>query len=264
MKTSEILLLGCAIAGMAWGDCVDGVRAASPAEIAFKSKAQLAMAELFPAAPEGFKQPAPLKLDDRPPSFCKGQPPGDFPMSLHTTYERSTAVRERDTPEYAAKAEIDAKIQALKKLTPESQAKYDAAKKEYDIVYAPYRVAVKANNKAEGDRMRKDVDAAYANMRKVEEEHRRDMLPKTTALTDEREKINAQMRDKYYAHVVVMFSVNDRFKKLEGKGWTLGSIAKPALKVRSLIYQFNGPEAEVEKFMGKVDQSKLKALIGLQ
>ncbi len=264
MKASRVLLIGCAVAGMAWGDCVDGERATLPSETAFKAKVQLAMAGLFPAPPEGFKQPPPLKLDDRPPSFCKGQALGDFPMSLQMTYERSTAVRERDTPEYAAKAKIDAEIQALKKLTPEAQAKYDAAKKEYDSVYAPYRATVKANNKAEGDRMRKDVDAAYANMQKVEEEHRRAMLPKSTALADEREKINAQMRDKYYAPVVVMISVNDRFRKLEGKGWSLGSIAKPALKVQSLIYQFNGPEAEVEKFMGKLDQPKLKALIGLQ
>ena len=264
MKASGILLFGCAVTGMAWGDCVDGVRPASPAEIAFKAKAQQAMAELFPAPPEGFKQPPPLKLDDRPPSFCKEQPPGDLPMSLQMTYERVAPVRERDTPEYAAKAEIDAKIQALKKLTPEAQALYDAAKKDYDSVYAPYRAAVKANNKAEGDRMRKDVDAAYAGMRKVEEEHRRAMLPQSSALTDERQKIDAQMRAKYYAPVVVVISVNDRVKKLDGKGWTLGSTGKPAVKVQSLIYQLNGPEAEVEKFMSKVDQSKLKALIGLQ
>ncbi len=79
MKASGILLIGCAIASMAWGDCVDGVRAASAA--------------------------------------------------FHL---------------YAAKAEIDSKIQALKKLTPEAQAKHAQVRDKY---YAPVVVVISVNDR---------------------------------------------------------------------------------------------------------------------
>lgn len=242
-----------------FADCPDGVRDATPAETAFAQKVLTAMAETFPAAPEGFKSPAKPTPDTRL-SLCRGTALGGFKLEMQLVYERSTNVRERDTPEYAAKQALDEKIQALKKMTPEAQAKYDAAKKAYDEAYAPYRVAAKANNKEEAARLRKEVDATYAKMTAVEEEHRRAMLPESKRLTEERGKIDDALRAKYYDPVRVMISVNDAYAKQAGKGWTLGALAKPAIKVQKIVYQFAGPEAQVEKFMAAVDQAKLKAL----
>lgn len=242
-----------------FADCPDGERNATPAEIAFAQKVLTAMVETFPAAPEGFKQPTLPKPDARL-SFCRGTALGDFKMELQLVYERSTSVRERDTPEYAAKQAFEEKIQALKKLSPEAQAKYDAAKKVYDEAYAPYRAAAKANQKEEAARLRKDVDATFAKMTAVEEEHRRAMLPEANRLSEERRKIDDAMRAKYYDPVRVVISVNDAYAKREGKGWTLGAITKPAIKVRKIVYQFRGPEPQVDKFMAAVDQAKLKAL----
>ncbi|MFN7921223.1 MAG: hypothetical protein U0Q16_14075 [Bryobacteraceae bacterium] len=264
MNLNVTVLALLTIAGTCLADCPDGVRKATPAEAAFKAKVQQAMVDLFPAAPEGFKRPE-IKAPAADPSFdmCRGQAQGDFPITMSVTYERTTRVRERDTPEYAAKEAIDAKLLALKKLSPDAQASYDAAKKEYDAVYAPYRAAAKANNKEEAARLRKDVDASYAKMQKVEEEYRRSMLPKATELSNERDKINAQMADKYYKPVKVVISVNGS-DKLQGKGWMLGSVTRPAVRVQKVVYGFDGPDAQVEKFMPLVDQARLKGFAALQ
>jgi hypothetical protein len=149
-------------------------------------------------------------------------------------------------------------------LPPEAKAKYDAAKKEYDAAYAPYRVAAKANNKEEAARLRPNVDALYAKMQQVQEDHRRAMLPKSSALSDQRYQINRQMAEKYEDPVAITIAVNHGNRKLEGKGWTLGTAMKPGVKVHRVIYQLSGPDAAADLFMSKVDQTKLKALLAVQ
>jgi hypothetical protein len=261
---SAILTVSLLAATCSWGDCPDGSREGTPAERDFHSKVLRAMAELFPAAPEGFKQPPPPVIRDGGLSLCNGTPLGGFRMNLRMVYERAASVREKQTPEYAPIPELEKQMEALKVLPPEAKAKYDEIKKQYDAVYAPYRAATKANNKEEAARLRKDVDATYDKMRKVEEDHRRAMLPKSNEIQGEINKVRAAIRAKYQDPVTISIVVNDELKKLEGGGWELGKMTKPAVKVQRVIYEIKGPEQEVEKFKAAVDQAKLKALIDLK
>lgn len=255
--------IGMMTAVQAWGDCVDGVRDATPAEKEFHAKVQRAMLELFPAAPEGFKQPAQPAVDNRL-SMCKGQAIGQFSMEMQLVYARAVNVRDSQTAEYPRIQELEKKMQALKTLSPEAKANYDEMKKQYDAVNAPYRAAVKAGNKEEAARLRKDVDAAYEKMTRVEEDHRKAMQPQASEISKEIEKVRTEIRAKYQDPVMVSILVNDPYHNLEGKGWTLGTMGKPAVKVQKVVYGFRGPAEQVEKFMAAVDQAKVKALVGMQ
>lgn len=222
------------------------------------------MAALFPPPPAGYLPPEPPALRDGP-SPCQGEAAGAGAIQLSVKYERAERVRTAGTPEYAGIKEILAKIDALEKLPPEAKARFDAIDAVRREKSKARGAAARAKETAEADRLKKEMDAAYEEGRKIKEDHSAAMRPQVQALRAEEKKIRELIDAKYLSTMRIYIHVNDRFSQLDGnQGWSFGAAAPPSLKVRTVLYKFDGPASEAERFMAGVDQARLKALVGLQ
>jgi hypothetical protein len=120
----------------AHADCVDGVRAATPAEAAFHQRAMAAAAAALP------KAAAPLERRDRvdlatiPPlsGLCAGTRVGGFPVKVAANYVRAFTPAEVDARKSSRRA-LEQQIEQLRTLPPDRQAEQDALNRKAVAVY---------------------------------------------------------------------------------------------------------------------------------
>jgi len=109
-------LAGACISAMAFGDCIDGMRDATPGEAQYHKRVFAALKEALPAPPANWTL-APVR-EQQIGGFCKGDREGDFEIKLSGNYN-DTPPKEESDRLYAEHRKLQSEIDALKQLPPD-------------------------------------------------------------------------------------------------------------------------------------------------
>lgn len=277
MRTSRVgfalaLVLTVVMSGMpdmVRADCVDGVRTATPEELAFAARASAALAAALPAPiPNSERRGAAYDFSQAPRlSFCKGDRIGAFTLGVGGGYLYKFPKAEADRL-YAERKAIEKQIEDAEKLPPEKDA-------EYKQVLAQMKAAYEAAPR----RSRKDppftpeqqaqVDRAMAEGKKLEDaskkilaDHVAGVKPKTDEL-----RVHAKRLESYPQELAVRLGMN--MERVPESSATVVTFGAPSpsksggLAVHNVVMAVEGPEgAARQSLFEAVDKAYLQGLVG--
>jgi hypothetical protein len=255
----------------AYADCVDGVRAATPAELEFAARARAALIAGLPAPPaQTERRGKPHDFAERPKfDFCKNTPIGTFAPSVSEgylyTFERTDAERRS-----AERRRLLQQIEEIERLPPEKEAQrkvlleqmraaYDAAprRSRKDPPLTPEQQALADKQNAEGRRLE-----GLANQ--VAQDHRASVKYQTDPLRARADALNAFPQE----FVLVLHINAARFPESAESVATFGAPSpkqSAALKVHNVVLEVRGPEgAARQALVAAVDRGYLHGLVGQQ
>lgn len=192
----RVLLLPLALAALlsaapvARADCVDGVRALTPAELDFNQRAHAALVAGLPEAVRPLERRSPNRTDPvtrSGPAMCRGTPIGAFGAGVGDGFLY------RFTPEEASarsqqRRELLRQVEELEKLPPEKEAQRRELETQMRAAYtsAPRRSRsdppLTPEQQAQADRASAEGRRLEDAMRRVEFEHRASVKPQTDPL----------------------------------------------------------------------------------
>jgi hypothetical protein len=255
----------------AYADCVDGVRAATPAELEFAARARAALIAGLPAPPvQTERRGKPHDFAERPKfDFCKDTPIGAFAPSVSEGYlytfartdaERRSAERRRLLQQIEEIEMLPPEKEAQRKvLLEQMRAAYDAAPKRSrkDPPLAPEQQALADKQNAEGRRLE-----GLANQ--VAQDHRASVKHQTDPLRARADALNAFPQE----FVLVLHINAARFPESAESVATFGAPSprqSAALKVHNVVLEVRGPEgAARQALLAAVDRGYLQGLVGQQ
>ena len=192
----RVLLLPLALAALlsaapvARADCVDGVRALTPAELDFNQRAHAALVAGLPEAVRPLERRSPNRTDPvtrSGPAMCRGTPIGAFGAGVGDGFLY------RFTPEEASarsqqRRELLRQVEELEKLPPEKEAQRRELETQMRAAYAsaPRRSRsdppLTPEQQAQADRASAEGRRLEDALRRVEFEHRASVKPQTDPL----------------------------------------------------------------------------------
>ena len=255
----------------AYADCVDGVRAATPAELEFAARARAALIAGLPAPPaQTERRGKPHDFAEQPKfDFCKDTPVGAFAPSVSEGYlytfartdaERRSAERRRLLQQIEEIEMLPPEKEAQRKvLLEQMRAAYDAAPKRSrkDPPLTPEQQALADKQNAEGRRLE-----GLAN--RVAQDHRASVKHQTDPLRARADALNAFPQE----FVLVLHINAARFPEPAESVATFGAPSprqNAALKVHNVVLEVRGPEgAARQALVAAVDRGYLQGLVGQQ
>ena len=255
----------------AYADCVDGVRAATPAELEFAARARAALIAGLPAPPaQTERRGKPHDFAEQPKfDFCKDTPVGAFAPSVSEGYlytfartdaERRSAERRRLLQQIEEIEMLPPEKEAQRKvLLEQMRAAYDAAPKRSrkDPPLTPEQQALADKQNAEGRRLE-----GLAN--RVAQDHRASVKNQTDPLRARADALNA-----FPQELVLVLHINaTRIPEPAESVATFGAPSprqNAALKVHNVVLEVRGPEgAARQALLAAVDRGYLQGLVGQQ
>lgn len=259
----------CGMPDAARADCVDGVRNATPEELAFAARAEAALAAALPAPiPNSERRGAGYDFS-RPPrlSFCKADQVGAFTVSVGGGYLYKFPKAEADRL-YAERKGIEKQIDDMEKLPPDKDAEY---KQVLAQMKAAYDTAPRRSRKDPPftPEQQEQVNRAMAEGKKLEDAGKKIVIDHAASVKPHTDVLRAQAKrlETYPQELAVRLAMNtDRFPKSSPTVATFGtpSAARSGgLAVHNVVMTIEGPEgAARQSLFEAVDKAYLQGLVG--
>jgi len=188
-------------AGILFADCPEGVRSTTDAEQqAWLANVQ-AIKNAIPNPPEGWELQPVKTFPNAPTSVCKGSKPV---AAVDATY---VSVADRKQNDERSR-QYDARIEALRKLSPEEQKEADTLYHQGSDLGYKSIAELKNKNQAEADRLRAEANKAYAASKAIQKAHLDKVFPQTSAIEDE--KRAAYVNPEVHVHLLVRDLAQDQ------------------------------------------------------
>jgi len=188
-------------AGILFADCPEGARSTTEAEQQVYLSSVQALRAAIPNAPEGWELQPVKMFANAPSSVCKGSKPV---ASVDATY---ISAAERKQNEERSR-QYDARIEALRKLSPEEQKEADTLYHQGSDLGYKSIAELKNKNQAEADRLRAEANKAYAASKAIQRAHMDKVFPQISAIEDE--KRAAYVNPEVHVHLIVRDVVQDQ------------------------------------------------------
>lgn len=273
-------LHGLAIAALAAvypaarADCVDGVRAATPAEIAFARKARLAAMAALPVPPAGvaYAQGGQPNPDDPPSSItmCRGSKEGAFSSGAGSSYAFAYPQAEVDRL-HAERRIVDARIQEVQALPPDLEAERRRFEEQARAVYdqMPRRSRrdppFTPEQQAEVDRRSAEGRALEDKARAVSARHLASVKPELNALEAEKDRLAPFPQTHQVLVQLNQRTLEPAADTRTARVWSAGVPAPElgaGLRVRNVQLKVNGPPGPVrDALFESVDRAWLQSLV---
>ncbi|GAB1723224.1 MAG: hypothetical protein GDA65_12410 [Nitrospira sp. CR1.1] len=212
-----VVMIVSVMSGMpnaARADCVDGVRNATPEELAFAARAEAALAAALPAPiPNSERRGGPYDFARQPRlSFCKGDQVGAFVPSVGGGYLYKFPKAEADRL-YAERKAIEKQIDEAEKLPLEKDAEYKQVLSQMKVAYeaAPRRSRKDPPFTPE---QQAQVDRAMAEGKKLEDAAKKLVSDHVASVKSQTDQLRAQAKrlESYPQDLAVRLAMNmERF-----------------------------------------------------
>lgn len=188
-------------AGILFADCPEGARSTTEAEKqVYLANIQTLKAEI-PNAPDGWELQPMKTFPNAPTSVCNGSKPV---AAIDATY---VSVTDRKQNEERSR-QYDARIEALRKLSPEEQKEADSLYHQGSDLGYKSIAELKNKNQAEADRLRAEANKAYAASKAIQRAHMDKVFPQISAIDDE--KRGAYVNPEVHVHLIVRDVAQDQ------------------------------------------------------
>jgi hypothetical protein len=163
-------------------DCPDGTRATTEAERQEYLRI-LNTLNAVPPAPEGWKLRTSRSNETKAPmTVCKG------PMQSVNPYEVTYVSTEQEKLNEQYRRENNARIAALRKLSPDEQKQFDDFNRQGMQLSGQSGAARRNQNPSEADRLLKEAKEFYAKSRAIQQAHADKVAPEIRAIEGDRSK----------------------------------------------------------------------------
>ena len=267
-----VLMLTMAMSAMpdaGRADCVDGVRNATPEEVAFAAKAEAALAAALPAPiPNSERLGGPYDFARQPRlSFCKGDQVGAFVPSAGGGYVYKFPKAEAERL-YVERKAVEKQIEEAEKLPPDKDAEHQQVLAQMKAAYnaAPRRSRkdppFTPEQQAQVDRAMAEGNTHADAAKKLVSDHVASVKSQTDQL-----RAQAKRLESYPQEFAVRFAINmERFPE---SGPMLATFGVPSarrsggLAVHNVVMAVEGPEgAARQALFDAVDKVYLQGLVG--
>jgi hypothetical protein len=181
-------------AAILFADCPEGPRPTTELEKQIYSAKMQALKAAIPNAPEGWELQPVKSLGVAPTSVCKGS---EAVAAVDATY---VSIADRKQNEERDR-QYEARIDALRKLSPEEQKEADTLYHEGSDLGYKSIAEMKNKNQAEADRLRAEANKAYAASKAIQQAHLEKVFPQIRAIEDE--KRAAYVNPEVTVHLIV-------------------------------------------------------------
>ena len=267
-----VVMIVSVMSGMpnaARADCVDGVRNATPEELAFAARAEAALAAALPAPiPNSERRGGPYDFARQPRlSFCKGDQVGAFVPSVGGGYLYKFPKAEADRL-YAERKAIEKQIDEAEKLPLEKDAEYKQVLSQMKVAYeaAPRRSRKDPPFTPE---QQAQVDRAMAEGKKLEDAAKKLVSDHVASVKSQTYQLRAQAKrlESYPQDLAVRLAMNmERFPESVPMLATFGAPSarrSGGLAVHNVVMAVEGPEgAARQALFDAVDKVYLQGLVG--
>ena len=267
-----VVMIVSVMSGMpnaARADCVDGVRNATPEELAFAARAEAALAAALPAPiPNSERRGGPYDFARQPRlSFCKGDQVGAFVPSVGGGYLYKFPKAEADRL-YAERKAIEKQIDEAEKLPLEKDAEYKQVLSQMKVAYeaAPRRSRKDPPFTPE---QQAQVDRAMAEGKKLEDAAKKLVSDHVASVKSQTDQLRAQAKqlESYPQDLAVRLAMNmERFPESVPMLATFGAPSarrSGGLAVHNVVMAVEGPEgAARQALFDAVDKVYLQGLVG--
>lgn len=193
-------------AGILFADCPEGTRPTTDNEQQSYISNMQALKAAIPNAPEGWELQPVKTFSNAPSSVCKGSKPL---AAVDATY---ISVAERKQNDERSR-QYDARIEALRKLSPEEQKEADTLYHQGSDLGYKSIAELKNKNQAEADRLRAEANKAYVASKAIQREHLDKVIPQLNAIGEE--KRAAYVNPEVHVHLIVRDLAQDQTVKTE-------------------------------------------------
>ena len=163
-------------------DCPDGTRTTTEAERQEYMRI-LNTLKAVPPAPVGWKlRTSKFNETEAPTTICRG------PMKSVNPYEVTYVSTEQEKLNEQYRRENNARIAALRKLSPDEQKQFDDYNRQGMQLSAQSGAARRNKNPAEADRLLKEAKEFYAKSRAIQQAHADKVAPEIRAIEGDRSK----------------------------------------------------------------------------
>lgn len=251
-------VLGSAVA---FADCPDGVRKATPAEEAYFQKVQAAIKEVLPPAPAEWTF---TPMQDRPLDIlCKGIPEGSFSVTVEAKYTYRPSKEKADLLN-AENRKISIEINNLEKLPPELNKERNDLMAKYSEKARAALQAEKEGNKELARNLNAERESFRRQANDVRERHLASVKPKVDELRKRQQGLFTGRQE-----VVLRVTANEQYPQKLTPGQEseiiVGKVPgprSPGLKVHGIRALLKGPAEKREEILSLVDKTKMEK--GLQ
>ena len=188
-------------AGILFADCPEGARPTTEAEQQDYLTNVQALKTAIPNAPDGWELQPVKTFPTAPTSVCKGS---KLVAAVEATYLSVTERKQNDE----RGRQYDARVEALRKLSPEEQKEADTLYHEGSDLGYKSIAELKNKNQAEADRLRAAANQAYAASKAIEGVHLDKVFPQMNAIEDERRA--AYVNPEVHVHLIVRDLAQDQ------------------------------------------------------
>jgi len=188
-------------AGILFADCPEGARQTTDAEQQGYLTSLQALKAQIPNAPEGWELQPVKTFPNAPSSVCKGSKPVASVDAIYVSLAERKQNEERSR-------QYDARIEALRKLSPEEQKEADTLYHQGSDLGYKSIAELKNKNQAEADRLRAEANKAYAASKAIQRAHMDKVFPQISALEDE--KRAAYVNPEVHVHLIVRDVAQDQ------------------------------------------------------
>lgn len=279
-STDRVLLLPLALAALlsaapvARADCVDGVRALTPAELDFNQRAHAALVAGLPEAVRPLERRSPNRTDPVTrggPAMCRGTPIGAFGAGVGDGFLYRFTPEEADARSQQRR-ELLRRVEALEKLPPEKEAQRRELETQMRAAYAsaPRRSRsdppLTPEHQAQADRASAEGRRLEDAMRRVEFEHRASVKPQTDPLNARADTLQQGPQLFSVGLGMNVRSFGDPLPPERGLRITFG-VPSPrqsaSLQPINIVVNVEGPAGPArDALVGLIDRDYLAGLIG--
>ena len=165
---------------LSFADCPEGVRPTTSAEQEKYLATISALKAAMPATVSGWEVRLGQSFTTAPSSVCKGSPLVAGYDATYTSVEQRQKNQETDR-------QFQARIDALRKLSPEEQKQADDLYQQGKQLGYQSIAALKNKDQAESDRLRAEANKMYAASKAIQQAHLDKVVPQMKAIEDEKQ-----------------------------------------------------------------------------
>jgi hypothetical protein len=165
---------------VSFADCPEGVRPTTVVEQQKYLAAMTALKAALPTTVSGYEVKMDQLFTTAPSSVCKGSP---LTAGYDATY---TSVEQRKKNQEAGQ-QYEARIEAVRKLSPEQQKQADDLYNQGKALGYQSIAALKNKDQAESDRLRAEANKKYAESKAIQQAHLEKVFPQMKAIEDEKQ-----------------------------------------------------------------------------
>ena len=165
---------------LSFADCPEGVRPTTSVEQQKYLATVSALKAAMPAAISGWEVHLGQSFSTAPSTVCKGSPVVAGYDATYTSLEQRQKNQEADR-------QTQARIDALRKLSPEEQKQADDLYQQGKQLGYQSIAALKNKDQAESDRLRAEANKMYAASKAIQQAHLEKVGPQMQAIEDEKQ-----------------------------------------------------------------------------